>query len=272
MFDVFRDLDFRPVDLVDIGLVAFFIYWILHLIRGTRAVYMLVGLVVAVIMYWLSSFGELYTVNWILSNFFGSLFLVIVVIFQDDLRRMLTRIGHTQWIYSLGPSQENQVIEELVKTSVSLANKKIGALIVLERDANVTEYVDVGITLDAVVSKELITSIFLPTSPLHDGAIVLQKGRLTAAGCFLPLTMNPSVGVEVGTRHRAAIGLTEETDSVAIVVSEEKGWISLVVDGRITKGLDGAALRKMLIKYVQPQVTPLRRLWAQWTRPKPEQT
>ena len=270
MPNLVENLDFRFIDIIDIGLVALFIYWVLRLIRGTRALYMLLGLGVAILMYWFSSFGELYTVNWILSNFFGSLLLVVVVVFQHEIRRLLTRIGRSQLFSYLGPTQETGVIEELVRTSVSLANKKIGALIVIERDASVLEYVDVGVNLDAVVSKELITSIFLPTSPLHDGAIVIQKGRITSAGCFLPLTMNPNVGVEVGTRHRAAIGLTEETDSIVLVVSEEKGWISLVNEGRVVRGVDGPALRQLLIRLFRPQASSFRRLWAQWNRPKTE--
>lgn len=249
------------IDFLDILAVAFIVYWILRLIRGTRAVYMLLGLAVAIAVYWVSTYGELYTLNWLLSNFFGSLLLIVVVVFQNDIRRALTQMGRTPLFSVMASPQDLRVIEELVKTSVSLANKKIGALIVIERDANVMDYLDKGVSIDGVVSKELLTSIFLPVSPIHDGAAVIQKGRVTAAGCFLPLTMNPRFGVEVGTRHRAAIGITEETDAAVIVVSEERGWISLAVEGRITKGMDGKALRNLLIQYVQPQAPFIRRFW-----------
>lgn len=248
-------------DFLDILFVAFLIYWLLRLIRGTRAVYMLFGLLVAGAIYWISTWGELYTVNWIFSRFFGSVLLITVIIFQNDIRRALTQIGRSPIFSVVASPQESKIVEELVKTSISLANKKIGALIVIERDANIMDYVDVGVTLDAVVSKELLTSIFNPVSPLHDGAVILQKGRITAAGCFLPLTMNPRFGVEVGTRHRAAIGVTEETDAAVIVISEEKGWISLASEGRITKGVDGAALRKILLGYLQPQKSVYQRVW-----------
>lgn len=258
------------VDVVDIGLVAVMIYWILRLVRGTRAAYMLLGLTVAVAVYWASSQGELYTMNWILSNFFGSLLLIVVVVFQNDIRRALTQVGQTPFFAPLSGPQDFKVMEDLVRTCVSLANKKIGALIVLERDANVMDYVEVGVRLDAALSKELLTSIFLPVSPLHDGAVVVQKAKVVAAGCFLPLTMNPRFGVEYGTRHRAAIGLTEETDSVVIIVSEEHGWISVAIEGRVTTGVDGAGLRKLLLEYFKPHVSPLRKIWRQWHRPRPE--
>ncbi|MFH1263361.1 MAG: diadenylate cyclase CdaA [Pseudomonadota bacterium] len=248
-------------DLLDILVVAVLIYWLLRLIRGTRAVYMLFGLSVAGVIYWISSWWELYTVNWIFSSLFSSLLLIAVVIFQNDIRRALTQIGRSPIFSLVASPQESIVVEELVKASTSLANKKIGALIVIERDANVLDYVDVGVPLDAVVSKELLTSVFHPVSPLHDGAVILQKGRITAAGCFLPLTMNPRFGVEVGTRHRAAIGLTEETDAAVIVISEEKGWISLASEGRITRGVDGAALRKILHGYLRPQGSIYHRFW-----------
>ncbi len=262
-----QNFDFRFVDLLDIVVVAFIIYWLLRLIRGTRAVYMLVGLFVLIAVYVFSAFAELFTLNWLLSNIFGSLLLVVVVIFQNDIRRALTQVGRSPFFSSIVPTQDVEIVEELVKTSVSLANKKIGALIVLERNADVSEYVDVGLRMDAIPSKELITSIFLPLSPIHDGAILIQKGKITMAGTFLPLTMNPNVDAELGTRHRAAIGLTEETDAVVIVVSEEKGWVSVVVEGSITRGLDGAGLRKLLLSYFRPQSSgSWKRLWNQMLR------
>ncbi len=263
-------LGFSIVDILDIVVVACLTYWILRFIRGTRAISMLVGLCVAVFLYWFSAVAELYTLNWILSNVFGSLLLVIVVVFQNDIRRILTQVGRSPIFSAFVPTQGAEVIEELIRTSVSLANKKLGALIVIERDGNVMDYVESGVPIDAVVSKEIITSIFLPVSPIHDGAIIIQKGRIVKAGCFLPLTMNPKIGAEFGTRHRAALGLTEETDAFVIVISEEKGWISVALQGKLTQGLDGPGLRRLLLAHLRPHVSPLRRFWYQFRSPRHE--
>lgn len=246
-------------DIVDVVVVASLIYWVLRLIRGTRAVYMLFGLTLAIGLYWFSSVARLYTLHWLLSHVFGSLLFLVIVLFQNDIRRVLTQIGRTPLFSRFVSFYESELIEEVVRTSVSLANKKIGALIVLERNADLSEYVEMGIRMDAIPSKELITSLFIPISPVHDGAILIQKGRISAAGCFLPLTMNPQIDLQLGTRHRAAIGLSEETDAVVIVVSEEQGWISLVVEGKVIKGLDGPALRKLLLGYFEPRKSFVRR-------------
>ncbi len=260
MREWFENVAFSWVDVLDILVVSFLIYWVLRLIRGTRAVYMLVGLTVIVAVYWLSSLGGLYTLNWILSHFLGSLLLIVVVVFQNDIRRLLTRAGRTPVFSVMTSPQDWKVVEELVKASISLANKKIGALMVLERNANVLDYVETGINLDALISRELIWSIFHPSSPIHDGAVIVQKGRIVAAGAFLPLAMSSHVDAELGTRHRAAIGLTEETDALVIVVSEEKGWISVAREGRLTRGLDGPGLRRFLVEEMGPRPSVLGRL------------
>ena len=259
--------NFGWVDIFDIFVVAILIYWILRLIRGTRAVYMLFGLITAVTIYWFSSVLEFYTLNWMLSKIFGSLLLLIVVIFQSDIRRALTQVGRTRFFSRFVPQQELELVEELIKTSTSLANKKIGALIVIERNADVSDYVEMGTQIDGVPTKELITSIFTPLSPIHDGAVLIQKGRLTVAGVFLPLSTNPRLDSDLGTRHRAAIGLTEETDAVVIAISEEKGWISLIVEGQITRGLDGLALRKLLLTHFSPKASSFSRAWKQTVHP-----
>ncbi len=239
--------NFRLQDAVDIGIIAFIIYRIIDLIRGTRAARMLVGLFVVFLTYLSSQFFDLYTLNWVLDNFLSSVLLVIVVIFQHDIRRALTQVGSGPFfggdIRMLG-----QDLEEIVRAVVQLASKRIGGLIAFEREVGLNEYIEGGTTLDARISKELIASIFVTSSPIHDGALVVRKGRVTAAGCFLPLTANPNVSKTLGTRHRAAIGLTEETDAVVIVVSEEEGSISLVSDGRITRDLDAGTLRSTLQK------------------------
>jgi uncharacterized protein (TIGR00159 family) len=236
---------FRLVDLVDIAIIAFVIYRIIDLIRGTRAVQMLIGLAVVFLAYLSSQSFELYTLNWILDNFLSSVLLVIVVIFQNDIRRALAQVGSGPF-FGRDRRLQTQDLEEVTKAAVTLASKHIGALIVFEREVGLSEYIEIGTGLDARISKELINSIFVPTSPIHDGALVIQKGRITAAGCFLPLTTNPHVSRTLGTRHRAAIGITEETDAVVIVVSEEEGRISLVHEGRITRDLDAGQLRATL--------------------------
>ncbi len=243
MLDVFAN--FRLLDLVDIAIIAFLIYRIIDLIRGTRAVQMLIGLAVVFLTYLSSQAFQLYTLNWILDNFLSSILLVIVVIFQNDIRRALAQVGSGPF-FGRERRMQSQDLEEIVRAAVALASKRIGALIVIEREVGLNEYMEIGTRLDARISKELINSIFLPTSPIHDGALVIQKGRITAAGCFLPLTSNPYVSKALGTRHRAAIGITEETDAVVIVVSEEEGKISLVRGGRIARDLDAGTLRGML--------------------------
>lgn len=237
----------RIQDAIDILIIAYVIYRIIDLIRGTRAVQMLTGLGVVFLIYLSSQSFQLYTLNWILDNFLSSILLVIVVIFQDDIRRALTQVGTRTFIGS-APQLQQQDLEEIVRAAVSLASKRIGGLIVIQREVGLNHYMEVGTRLDAKVSRELITSIFLPASPIHDGALIIHQGRIIAAGCFLTLTTNPYVSKTLGTRHRAAIGLTEETDALVVVVSEEDGTISLVREGRITRGMDAGTLRNTLQK------------------------
>jgi len=237
--------NFRLQDAVDIGIIAAIIYRIIDLIRGTRAARMLVGLLVVFLIYLSSQTFGLYGLNWILDNFLSSVLLVIVVIFQNDIRRALTRVG-TGTFFGSEPGLQGEELEEIIRAVVTLASKRIGALVVFEREVGLNEYIEAGTTLDARINRGLLTSIFLNTSPLHDGALIIQRGRITAAGCFLPLTTNPNVSKTLGTRHRAAIGVTEESDAVVVVVSEEEGSISLVSEGRITRNLDAATLRATL--------------------------
>jgi uncharacterized protein (TIGR00159 family) len=239
--------NFRLQDAVDIAIIAFVVYRIIGLIRGTRAARMLIGLLIVFLTYLSSQFFDLYTLNWVLDNFLSSFLLVIVVIFQHDIRRALTQVG-SRPLFGGDSRMAGQDLEEIVRSAVTLASRRIGALIVLEREVGLNEYVEGGTALDARISKELLSSIFLATSPIHDGAVVVRNGRITAAGCFLPLTTNPNVSKTLGTRHRAAIGLTEETDAVVIVVSEEEGSISLVHEGRITRNVDAGTLRNTLQK------------------------
>ena len=239
---------FRLPDAVDILIVAAVIYWIILLIRGTRSFQMLIGLVLLIVALLISQMGRLMTMHWILNNFLSSIILIIVVLFQYDIRRALSTVGKNPFFFGASLRHDAPVVEEVIDAALSMARRQIGALIVLEREAEVDKYMEVGVTIDAVVTKELITTIFFSPSPLHDGAILIQGGRLTAARCFLPLTANPRVVKTLGSRHRAALGLAEETDAVVIVVSEEneKGAISLAIGGKLTKNLDANGLRRVL--------------------------
>ena len=246
MFEIFTQL--RWQDALDIGIIAFVVYRLIHMIRGTRAMQMIIGLVVVLLAYVTSQMLGLFTLTWMLDNFLGSIILVIIVIFQSDIRRALTQVGTAPLFGGADRIERGQVLEEVAKAVVALASRRIGALIVLEREVGLNEYIEVGTRLDARVTRELLESVFMPHSPMHDGALVIQKGRATAARCFLPLSVDPNLSRALGTRHRAAVGLTEETDAVAIVISEEQGSISLVAEGKVTQDLDGPQMRNSLEK------------------------
>ncbi len=244
-------LSARWQDGVEILLLSLVFYWMINLIRGTRAEPMLFGLGMVYGVYFLSGQLELYTLNIVLQNILGWTPVLVFIVFQDDIRRALTQVGTRRPIFLPGERLlQGQAVEELVKAVTYLAARRIGALIVLQNEVGLNQYIEVGTRLDAQVSKELVTSVFVPGSPIHDGALIIQHGRMTAAGCFLPLTTNPNVSKTLGTRHRAAIGLTEETDAVVIVVSEEDGVISVVREGKITRDVDAATLRTTLQRLV----------------------
>jgi len=242
--------DFRWQDVVDILIVGFVVYRLLLLIQGTRAVSMLIGLIVLAATYQGAQYFELYTVNWVLDSIGNVILILIVVVFQHDIRRMLTQVGTGPFFGRMHRLSQGQEIEEITRASVLLAGRRVGAIFVLQRDVGLNEYVEGGTRLDAAITKELLVSVFLPASPLHDGAVIMHQGRIVAAGCLLPLTTNPNVSKTLGTRHRAAIGLTEDTDAGAIVVSEEEGKISLVREGRITRDVDAGVLRNTLQQLV----------------------
>ncbi len=223
-------------DLADILVVSILIYEVLKLIKGTRAMQMAVGAAVLVAMFYGSRWGRLDTVNWLIRNFLGSIVFAIIVLFQADIRRALAHLGRAPFFRYF----------ELVVAASLLSAQRIGAIIAIERQVGLRNYIEGGIALDAVLTYDLLLSIFQRTSPLHDGAAIVQNDRVAAAACFLPLTINPRLSKELGSRHRAAIGLTEENDAVAIVVSEESGKVSMVVDGQIERGLGIDELRARL--------------------------
>jgi len=234
-------------DLVDILVVSFLIYEVLKLIRGTRAVQMALGGGMLVALFYASRWAHLETVNWLIRNLTGYLVFALIVLFQTDVRRALAHLGRAPFFrYFARPESAEESIEEIVVATSMLSTQRIGAIIAIERQIGLRNYIEGGIPLDAVMTYDLLVSIFQPTSPLHDGAVIVQDDRIAAAACFLPLTVNPKLSKELGSRHRAAIGLTEENDSAAVVVSEETGRISLVVDGQIERDLDSEALRTRL--------------------------
>ena len=258
MVDLFQQ--FRWIDAMDILIVAVAIYQIILALRGTRAFQMLLGLALLYMASWVSLRIGLVTVNWALSNLLAVWLLLVIILFQPELRRALASMGRRgSLLRAFWRYQEAHMIDEVVRAITALAAKKVGAILVVERDSRLSDIVDSGTPMDAVVSRRLLESVFYPYSPLHDGAVILSRDRIVAAACLLPLSINPDLPRDLGTRHRAAVGATEEGDAIAIVVSEEIGAISLAVGGEITRNLDGAALRHRLIRLLRP---PRRFGWA----------
>lgn len=249
-FHLVREMvpQFRFWDAVDIFLVTFIVYRSFLLIKGTKTVQILISLGVLGLIYLIAIRVEARTTRAFLGSIFDNVFIIFVILFQQDIRRVLSQVGRAPFFLRTDSVKDGTMIEELIKSAVSLANKKIGALVVIERQAEVSEFIESGIQIDSQVSKEMLTSIFLPVSPLHDGAVIIRKGRIHMASCFLPLTLNAMTSKSIGTRHRAAIGLTEETDAVCLVISEENGSVSVASGGRIIHNLDAAHLRKVLLE------------------------
>jgi diadenylate cyclase len=231
------------------AIVAYVFYRVLLMFKGTLAVQMAAGLGLLIVARFAAREAELRSASFVLENFWSFWVLVLIVLFQPELRRTLARAGRSrvlQQIFGEGGPQRRQVIEEVARAAESLAAKRVGALIVLERTSGLRHYAELGVRVDATVSAELLGSIFLPTSPLHDGAVLIQHGRIAVAGCFLPLSRNLRLARTLGTRHRAALGLAEETDAAVVVVSEETGSISLAVDGGMESQPDAVELGRRL--------------------------
>ena len=238
------------IDVADILILAYLIYQLVLLIKGTRAVQMMTGVVFIISAYFVAGMLQLTTVQRFLGYLLYWIPFAVIVIFQNTIRRALSRFGRNPFPRLLSRPQGEALINELVLASTSLSARKIGGLIVVEREQGLRNYIETGITVDALLTYDLILSIFSPGSPLHDGAIVVQEGRIRAASCFLPLTAHPVLSKEFGTRHRAAIGVSEETDAVAIVISEERGTVSVAFEGRIIEDVDAIHLRDLLKDYL----------------------
>jgi diadenylate cyclase len=260
--DLWRDSPFSTatwVDWLDIVLLAWIVYRGLLLIRGTRAMQSLAGLALLGIVYLASEFLGLTTLHFVLDNLFVYIVLAMLILFQEDIRRALARAGTTVFTRRSGQA-DAQLLEEVIQAVFDLARRKIGALIAIEREAGLEAFVEGAHPLEAYVSAELLQSLFHPSSPLHDGAVVISEGRVVAAGVFLPITLSKEVSRSYGTRHRAAIGLTESTDAIALVVSEERGTVSLVEAGIVIPVADADDLRERLAERLGPAPARIERV------------
>jgi diadenylate cyclase len=241
-------------DLVDIIVVAVVVYEFLKLIRGTRAVQMALGSFLVIVLFYISTLAPLQTVNWLIRNALVYVAFAAIVIFQSDIRRALAHLGRTPFFRYLTPTEPaEEAIEEIAVAATMLSAQRTGAIIIIEREIGLRNYIESGIPLDAMLTYDLLVTIFQPGSPLHDGAVIIQENRVAAAACFLPLTVNPKVSRELGTRHRAAIGVSEESDAVAVVVSEETGTISLAIEGQLERSLTVDELRARLQSLLMPR-------------------
>jgi len=248
-----RSLDI--INIIDIAIVGFVLYKLIMLIKGTRAVQLIKGLAVLLIASNLSRWLHLNTIHWVLQNAWTVLFVALPVVFQPELRRALEQLGRGKFfarpLSSLGEEARNRLIGEIVRGMEALSRDRTGTLLVIERETGLNDFVETGIKLDGVVSAEFLVNLFVPKTPLHDGAVIIRGDRVLAAGCFLPLSESPHISKQLGTRHRAAIGISEQSDALALVVSEETGVISLAEDGRLIRYLDEKTLREWLAKFLQ---------------------
>ncbi|OGF58720.1 MAG: TIGR00159 family protein [Candidatus Fischerbacteria bacterium RBG_13_37_8] len=239
---------FSWTDSLDIILIAVLIYYVLSILKGTRSMQMLIGILFLVGIYYASQILHLRSLHWLLKNLFGYFVLTIIILFQQEIRMALANIGIP--FFKRRTKFPADFVEDIILAAESLSSKKIGAILVFEREIGLKNYITTGVPIDAVISYDLLLSIFMPKSPLHDGAVIIQGNKIAAAACYLPLTTEAHLAKELGTRHRAAIGITEETDAIAIVISEETGIISFVCSGAIKRNLELKALQSLLIEFL----------------------
>ena len=248
---------------LDILLVAVVIYEVLVMIRGTRAAPMLAGLAAVAAAFYLARIGELVTLNWLISHLLPYVVFALIVVFQSEIRHVLSDVGR-RLSFLRGSATGGDSYDDIVLAANLFSQHQTGALIVIEREIGLRTYVESGVAMDARLSYDLLATIFRPSAPLHDGAVIIQKDRLAAAACFLPLSMNPVLSTQMGTRHRAGIGITEETDAIAVIVSEETGAISMALGGKIERDLTveqlrerlGSELRRYMSRVALPTVGP----------------
>jgi diadenylate cyclase len=244
-------------DIIDVAIVSWIIYKLILLVRGTRAVQLLKGIFVLVATWAISTWLNLYTLKWLMNQMFTFGVVSVLIIFQPELRRALEQLGRGK-LFGRSTVVDRDIserINDILKTVNYLSRRKIGALIVFERDTGLNEYIESGIRMESNLSSELLINLFIPNTPLHDGAVVLRGGQIMAAGCYLPLSENPFISKELGTRHRAAIGVSEVTDAVSVVVSEETGQVSLAVGGQIVRDIKDESLISKLYEELNPRKT-----------------
>jgi diadenylate cyclase len=241
---------------LDILLVALIIYEVLVMIRGTRAAPMLAGLAAVAVAFYLARIGELVTLNWLVSHLLPYVVFALIVVFQAEIRHVLSDVGR-RMSFLRGSAAEGDSYDDIVLAANLFSQHQTGALIVIEREIGLRTYIESGVAMDARLSYDLLATIFRPSAPLHDGAVIIQKDRLAAAACFLPLSMNPVLSTQMGTRHRAGIGITEETDALAVIVSEETGAISVAVGGKIDRDLTAEQLRERLGSELRRYMSPV---------------
>jgi diadenylate cyclase len=243
------DILSRWRDILDVILIGIFLVFLFRMVRGTRVLQMFMGLGLILALALAAQWAGLMTGSLIVNGFLAPTAVILVVLFQPEIRRALAQLGKAALFHrSLSAIEETRTLEEIIRAVIPLSEKQIGAILVLERENELWDIVEMGIPMDAKVSRELLTSVFMPQSPLHDGAVVIRGDRIIAAGCFLPLSLNPDIGKMLGTRHRAALGVTEETDAVVITVSEETGDVSVIMGGNMTRELDASQLRRVLTR------------------------
>ena len=241
---------------LDILLVAVLIYQVLVMIRGTRAAPMLVGLTVVSIIFYLARIGELTTLNWVVSHVLPYMVFALIVVFQSEIRHVLADLGR-RFSFLRGSSAESDSYDDIVLAANLFSQNQTGALVVIEREIGLRTHIESGVPMDARLTYDLLATIFRPSTPLHDGAVIVQKDRIAAAACFLPLSMNPLLSTQLGTRHRAGIGITEETDAIAVICSEETGAISLAIGGKIERDLTVDQLRERLGSELKRYMAPV---------------
>jgi diadenylate cyclase len=241
---------------LDILLVALIIYEVLVMIRGTRAAPMLAGLAAVGAAFYLARIGQLVTLNWLLSHLLPYVVFALIVVFQSEIRHVLSDVGR-RVSFLRGSTVEGDSYDDIVLAANLFSQHQTGALMVIEREIGLRTYIESGVAMDAKLSYDLLATIFRPSAPLHDGAVIIQKDRLAAAACFLPLSMNPVLSTQMGTRHRAGIGITEETDAIAVIVSEETGAISMAVGGKIERDLTAEQLRERLSAELRRYMAPV---------------
>lgn len=243
-------------DIIDVGIVSFIIYKMILLVRGTRAVQLLKGIFILVAVWALSTWFNLYTLKWLMNQMFTFGIVSVLIIFQPELRRVLEQLGRGKLFarsYSLDRDVVNEQIDGVIKAVRFMAERKIGALIVFERSTGLSELIESGIRMESKITSELLINIFTPNTPLHDGAVIIRSNQIMAAGCYLPLSENPFISKELGTRHRAAIGVSEVTDAVSVTVSEETGQVSLSLGGMIVRDINEESLISKLFEELTPK-------------------